>query len=55
MDLLTKTQANIHLLEGNKEMIKPEYKIENRILKVSITKNEVTYAISQLEDIEPSF
>jgi hypothetical protein len=53
MELLTKTQSNVHLLDRNKQ--KPEYKVENKILKVLIKESNVSIIEGQLEDIEPLF
>ncbi len=53
MDLLTKTQSNIHLIDSKKS--KPDYKSENKILKVMIKNEEVAYELGQLEDIAPLF
>jgi hypothetical protein len=53
MDLLTKTQSNVHLVDSKKS--KPEYKTENQILKVMIKNGNVAYNIAQLEDVAPLF
>lgn len=53
MDLLTKTQSNIHLVDSKKT--KPEYKIENQILKVMIKNGKVVCEMGQLEDVAPLF
>lgn len=55
LNLLKQVQANRHLLEHNKAIIQPEYKIENRILKVSIKQEQIIIETSQLEDIKPLF
>lgn len=53
MDLLTKTQSNIHLVDSSKS--KPKYKTENQILKVMIKNGRVAYELCQLEDVAPLF
>jgi hypothetical protein len=53
MDLLTKTQSNVHLIDSKKS--KPDYKTENQILKVKIKNGKIEYELSQLEDVVPLF
>jgi len=53
MDLLTKTQSNVHLIDS--KMSKPDYKTENQILKVMIKNGKVEYELGQLEDVAPLF
>jgi hypothetical protein len=53
MDLLTKTQSNLHLIDSKKN--KPDYKTENQILKVTIKNGKVVCEMGQLEDVAPLF
>ena len=53
MDLLTKTQSNVHLV--NSKNSKPEYKTENQILKVIIKNGKIIYEMGRLEDVAPLF
>jgi hypothetical protein len=53
MDLLTKTQSNVHLVDSKNS--KPEYKTENQILKVIIKNGNVSCETGQLEDVAPLF
>jgi len=53
MDLLTKTQSNVHLVDS--KISKPKYKSENQILKVIIERGVVVFENGQLEDVAPLF
>lgn len=53
MELLTKTQSNVHLVDVTKK--KPAYKPENKILKLLVNSTGVTCTEGQLEDVEPLF
>lgn len=53
MDLLTKTQSNIHMIDSKKN--KPDYKTENQILKVIIKNGNAVCELGQLEDVAPLF
>ena len=53
MELLTKTQSNVHFVDSNKG--KPVYKTENQILKVMIKNGKTSNEIAQLEDVGPLF
>lgn len=53
MELLTKTQSNVHLVDPKKN--KPKYKSENQILKVYVNGPYIHCIDGQLEDVEPLF
>ncbi len=53
MELLTKMQSNVHLLDSKKP--KPVYKMENQIFKVNIKNGKITYKMGHLEDVAPLF
>ena len=53
LELLTKTQSNTRLVQGNAEY--PVYKSESKILKLLINANAISIKEGQLEDVEPLF
>jgi hypothetical protein len=53
MDLLNKTQSNVHLIDLKKS--KPDYKAEKQILKVMIKNGMAVCELGQLEDVAPLF